>query len=65
MLVTRLAPVIGYDRAAAVAKEAMESGRSLREVALAQGLIEAARLDELLDPMGMTEPSPGGPGVPG
>jgi fumarate hydratase class II len=57
MLVTKLAPVIGYDRAAAVAKEAMESGRSLRQVVLANGLIEPARLDQLLDPRGMTQPT--------
>jgi fumarate hydratase, class II len=53
---TRLAPVIGYDRAAAIAKKAFESGRTVREVALAEGVCDAAALDALLDPVRMTEP---------
>ncbi len=46
--VTALNPVVGYDEAAAIAKEAASSGRSLREVALARG-VDAAVLDEALD----------------
>ncbi len=59
MLATALAPEIGYDEAAKVAKEAFASGRTIREVALARG-IAADRLDELLDPASMTEPGLGG-----
>jgi fumarate hydratase class II len=50
MLVTRLTPVIGYDHAAKIAHEAQEKGQTLREAALASGLLGAAELDALLDP---------------
>jgi fumarate hydratase, class II len=53
---TSLAPVIGYDRAAKLAGDAYLQGRTVREVALEQNLLPAERLDELLDPMKMTEP---------
>jgi fumarate hydratase, class II len=56
MLVTALNPHIGYDAAAAVAKEAFTTGRTLREVVLARGLMDAAILDRVLDPMEMTKP---------
>jgi fumarate hydratase class II len=59
MLATALAPVIGYDEAAKLAKEALKSGRTIRELALERG-IEPGRLDELLDPAAMTEPGLGG-----
>ena len=58
MLATGLAPVIGYDEAAALAKEAFRSGRTIRELALERGL-EPERVDELLDPAKMTEPGLG------
>ncbi|NLX23652.1 MAG: class II fumarate hydratase [Phycisphaerae bacterium] len=54
---TSLAPVIGYDQAAAIAKEAYASGRTVREVALAKGVLPADRLDALLDPAAMTTPT--------
>ena len=61
MLATALAPVIGYDEAAALAKEAFKSGRTIRELALERG-IPADDLDRLLDPASMTEPGlDGGP----
>jgi fumarate hydratase class II len=53
MLVTALNPYIGYDRAAAVAKEAHATGRSLREIVLAKGWMDAAALDRALDPLAM------------
>jgi fumarate hydratase, class II len=58
MLATALAPEIGYDAAAALAKDAFKSGRTIRELALERG-IAAKRLDELLDPAAMTEPGLG------
>ena len=58
MLATALAPEIGYDAAAALAKEAFKSGRTIRELATERG-IATARLDELLDPASMTEPGLG------
>jgi fumarate hydratase class II len=48
-LITAVAPVIGYDAAAAAAKKALESNRSVREVLLAERLIDEKTLDELLD----------------
>ncbi len=62
MLVTALNPHIGYDAAAQVAKEALASGRTLREVVLERGLMTEAALDRALDPREMTQPSSGGPG---
>jgi fumarate hydratase class II len=50
MLATALAPRIGYDAAAALAKEAEATGRSLREVARERKLLPEAELDALLDP---------------
>jgi fumarate hydratase class II len=58
MLATALAPVIGYDAAATLAKEALMSGRTIRELALERG-IDAADVDRLLDPASMTEPGLG------
>ncbi len=60
MLVTALNPYIGYDQAAAVAKEAYASGRSLREVVLERKLMEPEALDRALDPLAMTQPGAGG-----
>ena len=62
MLVTALNPHIGYDQAAAVAKEAFTTGRTLREIVLARKLMDAATLDRALDPLGMTRPNAGAPG---
>jgi fumarate hydratase, class II len=59
MLATALAPEIGYDAAAALAKEAFKTGRTIRDLAAERG-IAADRLDELLDPASMTEPGLGG-----
>jgi len=62
MLATALAPVIGYDEAAKLAKDALRTGRTIRELAVERG-IAPDRLDELLDPARMTEPGlDGGPG---
>jgi fumarate hydratase class II len=53
---TALAPTIGYDAAADIAKEAARSGRTIREVARELTDLTDAQLDELLDPARMTEP---------
>ncbi len=52
---TSLVPVIGYDESAALAYRAYESGKTIRELALEEDLLPAAQLDELLNPMSMTE----------
>jgi len=59
MLATALAPEIGYDQAAALAKDAHKQGRTIRELALERGM-DAETLDRLLDPAAMTEPGLGG-----
>ena len=51
---TVLAPVIGYEKAAAIAKEAYNSGRTVREVARESSGIPEGRLNELLDPKSQT-----------
>ncbi len=63
MLCTSLAPVIGYDNAAKVAKECFKSGQTIREYCLANKLVDAKTLEKLLDPWSMTEP--GGSGSAG
>ena len=54
---TALAPRVGYDTAAAIAKEAAKTGRTIREVAREMTDLSDAELAELLDPARMTEPS--------
>ena len=53
---TALAPEIGYDAAAAIAKEAYETGKTVREIALEKTILPPQRLKTLLDPMRMTKP---------
>ncbi len=53
---TALAPIIGYDAAAAIAHAAAQSGETIREVALRETDLTTAQLDEILDPEKMTEP---------
>ncbi len=53
---TSLVPVIGYDASAKLAYQAYAEGKTVRELALEQGLLDADRLNELLDPRSMTEP---------
>ena len=56
MLVTALAPEIGYDNAAKIAKLAHVHGLTLREAGLALGLVNAATFDRLVVPANMTGP---------
>ena len=53
---TSLAPIIGYDNAAAIAKEAYASGSTVREIALKKKVLSEEELDRVLDPMSMTSP---------
>ena len=59
MLGTGLAPEIGYDAAAAIAKEAAATGKTIREVAKEKTSLSDADLNRLLDPQAMTEPGLG------
>jgi fumarate hydratase class II len=56
MLVTALAPHIGYDNAAKVAKKAHAEGTTLREAAIALGLVSAEEFDRWVDPATMLGP---------
>jgi len=53
-MVTALVPRLGYDRAAEIAKEAAETGRTVREVCLARAVLPPADLEALLDPRTQT-----------
>ncbi len=55
ILVTALNPVIGYLNGAAVAKEAMATGKTIKEVVVEKGLLSAEEVDKLLDVYKMTE----------
>ena len=55
-MVTALAPIIGYDAAAKIAHEAVTTGKTVRQIALARAIVPEARLNEILDPRRMTEP---------
>jgi aspartate ammonia-lyase len=64
-LVTALAPKIGYAEAAALSKEAIATGLTVRELVVQKGLLQGAELDEVLDLRAMTELGvPGDKGVP-
>ena len=53
MLVTALAPEIGYDNAAAIAKHAHKTGKTLKEAGVELGLIDEGRFDVVVKPEGM------------
>ncbi|WP_428246368.1 aspartate ammonia-lyase [Ferrovibrio sp.] len=55
-LVTALNPYIGYERAAALAKEALKTGRTVRDLVLEKGWVDAGQIDTILDLAGMTHP---------
>jgi fumarate hydratase class II len=57
MMATSLAPVIGYDAAAKLAKDAFAQGKTIRELATERGLLKPAELKRLLDPDRMTRPT--------
>ena len=62
-MVTSLAPKIGYDRAAEIAKESAKTGRTVREICREKKVLPEAELNAALDPVAMTEP--GGTGSAG
>jgi len=51
---TALSPYIGYAATAEIAKESVKTGRSIRDLVLERGLLDAARLDEILSVESMT-----------
>ena len=57
MLVTALAPKIGYDNAAKIAKKALKNGTRLKQEAVKSGLISEKDYDLLINPNKMIKPS--------
>ncbi len=55
-IITAVVPHLGYRTAATVAKEAIKTGKPIREIILRDGLLTEAELDKVLDPYAMTEP---------
>jgi fumarate hydratase, class II len=62
-MVTSLAPIIGYDKAADIAKESSKTGKTVRELSREQNILPEAELNKALDPFEMTKP--GGEGAAG
>ena len=62
-MVTSLAPIIGYDRAAEIAKESAKTGKTVREICRERQILPEAELQWALDPVEMTKP--GGEGAAG
>lgn len=56
-IVTTLAPVIGYQRAADIAKKALKENRPVREIILEEKVLEPEEVERILDPVRMTEPT--------
>ena len=55
-IVTAFNPVLGYEKSASIAKEALESGKSVGEVCLARGYLKKDEIDKILDPKNMLNP---------
>ncbi len=55
-LATVLNPFIGYEKAAVVAKEAVITGKTIREIVLEKGILSKKEVDKILNPMAMTRP---------
>jgi fumarate hydratase class II len=56
MMVTSIAPTIGYEQAAAMTKDAFKTGKTIRELCLERKVLPEAELNDALDPWKMTEP---------
>jgi len=61
-MVTSLAPIIGYDRAAEIAKECAKTGKTVREICVEQQILPEDELNKALDPVAMTKPGGHGSG---
>ncbi|MEO6577517.1 MAG: lyase family protein, partial [Candidatus Limnocylindria bacterium] len=59
-MATPLAPYIGYALAASIAKEAVATGRTIRELVLEKGIFDQEAIDVILDPFELTEPGVAG-----
>lgn len=55
-IITAICPYVGYQKAAEIAKEAIKTGESVRKLIIEQGILTEEQMDEILDPVQMTEP---------
>ena len=55
-IITAICPHVGYQKAADIAKKALKTGESVRNLILNEGLLKEEELDNILDPVHMTEP---------
>jgi aspartate ammonia-lyase len=55
-IVTALNPYIGYKQSTQIAKEALETGKSVYNLVLEKGILSQEKLDEILDPKNMLKP---------
>lgn len=55
-IITAICPYVGYQKAAEIAKEAIKTGESVRKLIIEKGLLTKEQMDEIMDPVQMTEP---------
>lgn len=55
-IITAICPYVGYQKAAEIAKEAIKTGESVRKLIIETGLLTKKQMDEIMDPVQMTEP---------
>ena len=55
-IITAICPYVGYQKAAEIAKEAIKTGESVRKLIIEKGLLAKEQMDEIMDPVQMTEP---------
>lgn len=55
-IITAICPYVGYQKAAEIAKEAIKTGESVRKLIIEKGLLTKEQMDEIMDPVHMTEP---------
>ena len=55
-IITAICPYVGYQKAAEIAKEAINTGESVRKLIIEKGLLTKEQMDEIMDPVQMTEP---------
>jgi aspartate ammonia-lyase len=54
---TKLNPIIGYEKAAEIAKEAGQTGKSVKQIVIEKGILSAEEAEKVLDPKHLTAPS--------
>ncbi len=55
-IITAICPYVGYQKAAEIAKEAIKTGESVRKLIIEKGILTKEQMDEIMDPVQMTEP---------